>query len=268
MRPAIDFTANDDHEGKALVTSGTTLQQAVILAGGEGLRMRPLTEDRPKAMVAVGGIPIIGHQLRWLAENGIRHVVVACGYRAEVLRTYLDTESSRLGVDVIAVTEPVPLGRGGGLRFAAHHLRVPEERFLGLNGDVITRFQVNAFVIEHRRLGVAATLAVTRFRTTWGVVEMDGDLVRQFVQSPVLPYWGSVGIYCLEPEVVAALPERGDLEDSTLPSLAASGRLGAFRISETFLRCLDTVKDVRDTEAELSRLADAQQEALEGVNAY
>jgi NDP-sugar pyrophosphorylase family protein len=229
------------------------VRQAVILAGGKAERLRPLTEDRPKAMVEVAGRPIVEHQLRWLAESGIREVVISLGYRADVLRDHVG-DGSRFEIHVVYAIEAEPLGRGGGLRFAAAHLVAPTETFVALNGDIICRFSLHDMVGLHRRLEAPATIALAPYRSTWGVVELDGDRIAGFVQSPELPYWINAGVYVLEAGAVERLPERGDHEDTTFPELAAEGRLAGYRI-EGYWRGIDTLKDVTEATKELERLA-------------
>lgn len=227
--------------------------QAIVLAGGKATRMRPYTDDRPKAMVQVGGTPIVEHQIRWLAAGGVREIVVSCGYKAEVLQDHLQ-DGSALGVELTWAVESEPLGRGGGLKFAARHLPHPEDFTFALNGDVISRFELADLLDRHRELGAAATVALAPYRTTWGIADLEGDLIRGFTQSPTLPYWINAGIYVLEPACVELLPDRGDHEDSTFPQLAREGRLGAYRI-EGYWRGIDTVKDVMEATEELARLA-------------
>jgi NDP-sugar pyrophosphorylase family protein len=229
------------------------VRQAVILAGGKAERLRPLTDDRPKAMVEVAGRPIVEHQLRWLAENGVSEVVISLGYRAEVLRRHLE-DGSGFGLSVRYAVESEPLGRGGGLRFAAGELAYPREPFFGVNGDVICRFSLHEMVELHRRLDASATVALARYRSNWGLVELEGELITAFVQSPELPYWINAGVYLLDPTTVQRLPERGDHEDTTFPELAAEGRLVGHQI-DGYWRGIDTLKDVTEASRELQKSA-------------
>ncbi len=228
------------------------MRQAVILAGGQATRLRPYTENRPKAMVEVAGAPIIEHQLRWLGESGVTHVVASVGYRAEVIQDHLG-DGSRFGLDIAYAVEEEPLGRGGGMKLAARMLPHPHERWFGLNGDILARFSLAELTATHRRLGALTTIALAPYRSSWGVAELEGELITGFVQSPQLPYWINAGIYAMEAEVVDLLPDRGDQEDSTFPDLAASGKLGAFKI-EGYWRGIDTAKDVKEASAELAQL--------------
>lgn len=228
------------------------MTQAVILAGGQATRMRPYTDDRPKAMVEVAGSPIVEHQIRWLAANGVDEIVMSCGYRADVLQAHLG-DGSGLGVKIEYAIEDEPLGRGGGLKFAAGHLSHADQRWFALNGDVITRFDLADLVAAHEKNDVVATIALAPYRTTWGIADLEGDMIKGFIQSPVLPYWINAGIYLMEPELTAMLPDRGDHEDSTFPELAGASKLGAFRI-EGYWRGIDNAKDVKEAAEELRSL--------------
>ncbi|MGH2767525.1 MAG: nucleotidyltransferase family protein, partial [Actinomycetota bacterium] len=163
------------------------MRQALILAGGQATRMRPFTGDRPKAMIEIAGAPILDHQVRWLAGWGVCQLVLSVGYRAEVIRAHLG-DGSRLGVEVVYAREEEALGRGGALKFAARSLPYPDEPWFGLNGDVLADFSLPDLAAHHTRVGTTATVALAPYRSNWGVAELEGDLIRGFVQSPRLPY--------------------------------------------------------------------------------
>lgn len=224
------------------------MRQAVILAGGQATRMRPYTEDRPKAMVEVAGVPIVEHQLVWLAAAGVEHAVLSVGYRAEVLQERIG-DGKRIGISVDYAIEAEPLGRGGGMKLAAKSLPHKEEGWFAMNGDVLARFSLQDLSGHHRRISALATIALAPYRSNWGLATLDGDFVLGFVQSPHLPYWINGGIYVMEPEVVDMLPDKGDHEDTTFPELALSGRLGGFKI-QGYWRGIDTVKDVKEANQE------------------
>ncbi|MGI8426585.1 MAG: nucleotidyltransferase family protein [Actinomycetota bacterium] len=229
--------------------SGGGVNQAVILAGGKATRMRPYTDDRPKAMVEIASKPILEHQIRWLADNKVHYIVVSCGYKAEVIQDHFG-DGSFLGADITYAHEAAPLGRGGGLKFAAGKLAHPGERWLGLNGDVLCDFPIHQMVDQHKQTGVAATIALAQYQTSWGIADLDGDLIKGFVQSPKLPYWINGGIYCFEPGVTALLPDKGDHEDTTFPELAKQAKLGGYKI-EGYWRGIDTAKDIIEASDEI-----------------
>ncbi|MDP8927605.1 MAG: nucleotidyltransferase family protein [Actinomycetota bacterium] len=234
----------------AVAGSNGQVRQAVILAGGQATRLRPYTDDRPKAMVPVAHKPIVDWQLEWLSTQGAEYIVVSCGYLADVLEAHLADHSYPLRIQV--VVEKEPLGRGGALRYAAGQLPYPAERWLALNGDVLCRFPLTDLVDRHVVMCAMATVALTEYRTTWGIARLDEqDRIIEFVQSPKLPYWINAGVYVFEPDVVELLPERGDHEDTTFPRLARDRRLGAYKI-DGYWRGVDTVKDVKEAEKELT----------------
>lgn len=211
--------------------------------------MRPYTDDRPKAMVEVAGRPIIEHQIRWLAANGIDEIVLSCGYKAEVIESHLGV-GAELGVHIAYAMEDEPLGRGGGLKFAGRMLPYKTERWLGVNGDVITQFPIYEMVQRHDKIGTVATIALAPYQSSWGIADLEGDLIKGFVQSPRLPYWINAGVYCFEPNIIGLFPDRGDHEDTTFPELAKTGKLGWYGI-EGYWRGIDTVKDINEATKEL-----------------
>lgn len=174
--------------------------QAVVLAGGQGSRLRPYTDDRPKPMVEIPGTgtPIIGHQLTWLAEEGVTDVVVSCGHLAEVLQKWLD--SADLPVNVTTVVESEPLGRGGGLKYAAAHLPHPDRPWFATNGDIWTRFSLRDMADFHTERDAVATLALARPRIPWGAVKTDGfGRITDFIESPPTQYEINAGVYVFSP---------------------------------------------------------------------
>ncbi|WP_433662596.1 nucleotidyltransferase family protein [Nocardia sp. CA-128927] len=223
--------------------------QALILAGGQATRMRPYTDDAPKAMVPVAGAPIVGYQLTWLAQHGVDFVTISGGYRHEMIRDYVG-DGSLFGLEVRYAIEDEPLGRGGGLKYAARQLADPDSPFFVLNGDVITTFSLTDLTTFHAERSGDVTVALSPYRSNWGVAELQGDLIKGFTQSPELPYWINAGVYVFNPEVVELLPDRGDHEDSTFPMLAADGRLVGYRLSG-YWRGIDTVKDVIEASKEI-----------------
>ncbi len=228
------------------------LRQAVILAGGKATRMRPYTDERPKALIDIGGRTILEHQARWLVRGGVQHMVISCQYLADVLQSYVDSHDLGLSVDILA--EDQPLGRGGALKYAARSLPFPDERWVGLNGDILTDCSLTVMNERHDSAMVTASIAVARLKSPYGIVEVgDNDIVSNFIEVAVLPHWVNAGIYLFEPEIVKLLPDKGDHEDSMFPQLARDGRLSAYRI-EGYWRGIDTVKDIQTAAAEVRQL--------------
>ncbi|WP_042372418.1 nucleotidyltransferase family protein [Streptacidiphilus neutrinimicus] len=231
-----------------------TVTQAVILAGGQGSRLRPYTDDRPKPMIEIPGtgVPIIGHQLQWLAEEGVTDVVISCGYLADVLQDWLKTADLPLNVTTVVETEP--LGRGGGLKFAASSLPRHDEPWYATNGDIWTRFALRDMAGFHAARDAHATLALARPRLPWGTVDVDqfGNIL-DFIESPPSPYLINAGVYVFSAEFAAMLPDLGDHERSTFPRLARERRLSGYELPQgVYWRAIDTAKDLSEAAKELA----------------
>ncbi len=226
--------------------------QAVILAGGRGERLRPFTEDRPKPMVEILGIPILGYQLQWLQSQGVTDIIISCGYRHDVIQNYFGN-GEKWGVKLQYAIEPEPLGRGGALKLAFKSLTPGEDICLATNGDVITNVRLKPLIQTHRQNGCLATIVLAPFISPYGIVEADeGDKVVAFHEKPELPYWMNAGIYVLSREIESLLPDQGDHETSTFPQLAAERQLRAFK-SRSYWRSVDTVKDLSEVTKELEK---------------
>lgn len=229
--------------------------QAVVLAGGQGSRLRPYTDDRPKPMVEIPGTgkPIIDHQLSWLAGEGVTDAVISCGHLAEVLQEWL--EKAELPLRVRTVVETEPLGRGGGLKHAAADLPRPGEPWLATNGDIWTRFSLREMAEFHAERDATATLALARPRIPWGAVETNEfGQVLDFIEAPVSPYLINAGVYVFSAAFTALLPERGDHERTTFPRLARERRLAGFPLPQgAYWRAIDTAKDLTEAARELER---------------
>ncbi len=219
--------------------------EAIILAGGRAERLGDAAGGKPKSLVLVAGRPLAAYQVAALAGAGVDHVIISCaaGAGAEFER-----ELAGLGADVTVVEEPEPLGRGGGLRFAAAAARRASGDFFALNGDELLALDLAALLGRHRDAGAAATITVTRPTSSFGVVELDGgDLVTGFDEAARVPHWVSCGVYVFGDEAADALPERGDHETSTFPQLAEAGRLAAYRYEGIWIT-VNTPKDLRRAE--------------------
>ncbi|MEV1007931.1 nucleotidyltransferase family protein [Streptomyces sp. NPDC049881] len=229
--------------------------QAVILAGGQGSRLRPYTDDRPKPMVEIPGtgVPIIGHQLTWLAQEGVTDAVISCGHLAEVLQEWL--AGADLPLRVSTVIESEPLGRGGGLKYAAAALPRQDEPWYATNGDIWTRFSLREMAGFHGERDALATLALARPRMPWGAVDTDDfGHVLDFIEAPPSPYPINAGVYVFAAEFTKLLPDRGDHERTTFPRLARERRLAGFAIPQgAYWRAIDTAKDLTEAARELAR---------------
>jgi NDP-sugar pyrophosphorylase family protein len=222
--------------------------EAIILAGGKAERLGAAAEGRPKALVQVAGRPLAAYQVALLASAGVERVIVSCSAGTEDL---FASELGGLGPEIVPAPEPEPLGRGGGLRFAAAQRREGGDVF-ALNGDELVDLDLGAMAARHRETGAAATIAIAPLKSPFGIVDLgEGDVVTGFREAPELPNWVSCGVYVLGEEAVARLPERGDHEDTTFPELAREGRVQAFRHAGLWLT-VNTPKDLRQAQEVMS----------------
>jgi mannose-1-phosphate guanylyltransferase len=205
--------------------------QAVILVGGEGTRLRPLTSTVPKPVVPLVDRPFIAFMIEWLRRHGIEDVIMSCGFLATSVRNVLG-DGSALGIRLRFVEEPDPRGTAGALKFAESML---DERFLLLNGDVLTDIDLTAQIAQHERTGARATLALVPVEdpTAYGLVRLhDDNSVSDFVEKPssdqIDTRMISAGAYVLEREVLELVPpERNvSIEREVWPLLIGQGLYG------------------------------------------
>jgi NDP-sugar pyrophosphorylase family protein len=215
--------------------------EAIVLAGGKAERLGDAAGGRPKSLVPVGGRPLLAWQIGRWARAGVARVIVSClGGQEE---TFLE-ELHGLGIDIVCAGEPERLGRGGGIRFAAAFRRETGD-VLAMNGDELVAVDFDALLERHRATGAAATVTVAQPASQFGRVELtDDDVVTGFEEAGKVPYWVNCGIYALSEEALARFPEKGDHETTAFPSLAAEGRLHAFRHTGTWLT-VNTPKELR-----------------------
>lgn len=217
---------------------------ALVLAGGKGERLRPLTNDRPKPMVEVADAPILVHHLTWLRDNGIERAIVLTGYLHEVIHEHFATHAIP-GLTVECVAEESPLGRGGAFKNGFLQAGITDDVVVATNGDVITDQPLADMMALHLSSGVLVTLLLTQMMSPYGIVDVDSDgQVKGFVEKPPLPYWINAGVYLVDRQVFEMFPDVGDHEMTTFPELASAGRVAGLQ-SRAFWSSVESLKDVR-----------------------
>jgi mannose-1-phosphate guanylyltransferase len=205
--------------------------QAIVLVGGEGTRLRPLTSDVPKPAVTLVDRPFLAYAIEWLAAHGVAEVVLACGFLPGVLRDSLAGEEERTGVAITYVAEPEPLGTAGAIRFAAEALgdRL-EDRFLALNGDVLADLDLGALVRCHQERGARATIGLHPVddSSAYGLVRCDQDgWVLEFLEKTgeAVPGEINAGAYVLDRSVLDLVPPGRpvSIEREVFPRLVGDG---------------------------------------------
>jgi dTDP-glucose pyrophosphorylase len=208
--------------------------QAVIMAGGMGTRLAPLTGDCPKPLLPVGDRPLLEHIIAQLKQAGIKRVSLSTYYLADKIREHFG-DGTKMGVDLAYVTEDRPLGTAGALGL----LETPNETILVINGDILTSVDFKAMLDFHHEQDAVATIGVRKFDmdVPYGVVEGEGGFVNELKEKPILSFFVNAGIYLLEPSVFRLLRPRHRLDMTELiQALLAEGeRVASFPIIEYWL---------------------------------
>lgn len=222
----VDLVALED-----LLPEETLPVQAVIMAGGFGKRLRPITEEVPKPMLPIGDRPLMELIIEQLRQAGIRRASVMTHYLAEKIISHFG-DGSEFGIDISYVTEDRPLGTAGALGL----MEPPQEPLLVINGDILTRVDFRAMLAYHREQGADLTVGVRQYdlQVPYGVVECQGPRVCGLREKPQLSFLVNAGIYLLEPTVHQYIPysQRFDMTDLIEKLLAEGRTVVAFPIVE------------------------------------
>jgi len=205
--------------------------QAIVLVGGQGTRLRPLTETVPKPALTLVDRPFLAYLIEWLASHGVTEVVLACGFLPDVLAAALAGEEERAGVAIRYVVEPERRGTAGAIRHAADELGEDlEDRFLALNGDVLTDLDLSALLEAHGAAAAPATIALhpVEDSSAYGLVSTGpGGEVLEFAEKTGVAAPGEVnaGMYALERSVLDLIPpgEEVSIEREVFPRLVGEG---------------------------------------------
>ncbi len=240
--------------------------RAVVLVGGFGTRLRPLTLSAPKQMLPVNGITMLERVITNLARGGVTEAVLALGYLPEVFQENFPS-GEIAGVKMHYAVEPEPLDTGGAIGFAARFAGFTDDTFIALNGDVINDLDIAALVEQHRAFGGEGTIHLTPVEdpSRFGVVPIDDrGRVEAFIEKPPAgeapSNWINAGTYVLEPSVLDRMPEgeKVSIERAVFPDMVADGKLFAVQADgywvdagtpESYMKvALDLVNGTRSSE--------------------
>lgn len=235
----IDGTSirNRSHAIETLITRSIApkIDTAVILAGGEGIKLRPLTYEIPKPLIPVLGKPLVEYTIEHLKKAGIRNIIFAIGHLGDKIKEYFGDGSS-YGVRISYSEERKRLGTAGALRNAASLLH---GSFILIHGDILTKINIFDLLEFHKQQNVTATMALTTNPEieTHGNVRLEGAKILEFLEKPKkgnnLSLLINSGIYVLEPSIFSYIPKKGIsfLEEDIFPILADKGQLAGFSFS-------------------------------------
>lgn len=220
--------------------------KAIILAGGRGKRLRPITDYVPKSLVPLNNIPIIEWQINYLKKFGIKEIIICVGYKAEMIKNVLAMKND-LGVKIKFLVEKTALGTGGAIKQAG--LSIKEKSFFVLNGDILTNIDLNKLAKKQN------SIASIELKTKFGVMETKDDKVTKFTEKKEIPnLWMNAGIYHLQKEMLQDLPKKGDIERTLFPDYAKKGKLTTVKFKNVMWHSIDSFKDIEECSLEISKV--------------
>ena len=225
--------------------------KGVILAGGFGKRLKPITDNRPKPMIEILGKPIIEWQIKLLSKNNITEIVICVGYLKEQIINHI-ASGNKFKVKVAYVVEEEPLGTGGALKNTQALLKDEKNGFFMINGDILTNIEFNALSNKSE----FNSIAVVPLKSPFGIVDFnDQHFVTGFKEKPNIPdKWINAGIYYFNQEIFDYLPDKGNIETTALPAMANEKKLKAKKFEKSFWKSIDSHKDIEESSKELSKL--------------
>ncbi|MDD5181720.1 MAG: nucleotidyltransferase family protein [Candidatus Nanoarchaeia archaeon] len=228
------------------------VQTAVIIAGGEGSRLKPLTNDIPKALAPIAGKPMLYWVIHWLKLQGIKNVVIGVAFKKEKIIDYLK-ENNNFGLNVQISVHTTEGGTAQGFKLAISRY-VKDEDFLGMNCDELTNLNLGDMYRIHQKNNPLLTMALAPFHCRFSVVDVEDDCtVSGFRYGKRLrDTLVSIGIYIFNKKIVDLIPDTGSIEDLLFAKIAKDGKIAAYELAkdEAWIS-VNSIKDIQDAEAHL-----------------
>jgi mannose-1-phosphate guanylyltransferase len=219
--------------------------KVIILAGGRGKRLRPITDYIPKPLIPIKNIPIIEWQLRYLKKFGIDEVIICTGYKQEMIENHLNMKN--IGIKIKYSIEKTPLGTGGAIKKAGEMIK--DRSFFVINGDTITNIDLKKLVTKKN------VIAAIELRTKYGILETENDKIMDFKEKKeISDTWMNAGIYHLQKEILKELPTRGDIEKTVFPDYAKKGILNTIKFKNAKWYSVDSFKDMEECALEVEKI--------------
>ena len=219
--------------------------KAIILAGGRGKRLKPVTDYVPKPLVPIKNIPIIEWQIRYLKKFGIREVIICTGYKADMIESYLSMK--KLGMKIKFSIEKTPLGTGGAIKKAGKWIN--DKSFFVINGDTITNIDLDKLASKKN------SIAAIELRTKYGILETESDKIINFREKKeISDTWMNAGIYHLQKDVLKKLTIKGDIEKTVFPDYAKKGLLNTIKFKNVEWFSVDSFKDMEECSERVEKI--------------
>ena len=211
--------------------------KAIILAGGRGKRLRPITDYVPKPLISIKNIPIIEWQIKYLKKFGISEVIICSGYKTEMIENYL--KNKKLGIKITFSIENKPLGTGGAIKKAGK--KIKDKSFIVINGDIITNIDLEKLLKKEN------SIASIQLKTNFGILQTDKDKIIKFDEKKEIKnLWINAGIYHLNKESIKELPNVGDIEKTLFPDYAKKEKLSTIKFTNSKWYSIDSFKDMEE----------------------
>ena len=218
--------------------------KALILAGGRGKRLRPLTDKIPKSLILINKKPLIQYSINYLKKFGINEIIICSGYKSKQIQNFLKKKKN-FGCKIEYSVEKNPLGTAGAIRNAIKNLS--DESFLVINGDIITNIDLKKILKKPN------TIAANELKTKFGTMEIKNNKILKFNEkTDVQNVWMNPGLYHLSTGILKILPRTGSLEAEIFPKLAKNKSLHTVKFKNVLWHSIDSFKDIELSSQEIN----------------
>lgn len=219
--------------------------KAIILAGGRGKRLKPITNYVPKSLVPIKNIPIIEWQIKYLKKFGIQEVIICTGYKQDMIENYLNMKKTNMKITFSV--EESPLGTGGAIKKAGKMIK--DKSFFVINGDIITNIDLKKLSEKQNSIGSI------ELQTKFGILETKDDKIIKFKEKKdISGVWMNAGVYHLEKNILKDLPLKGDIEKTVFPDYAKKGNLHIEKFRNAKWYSIDSFKDIEECSLEIEKI--------------
>jgi len=217
--------------------------KAIILAGGRGKRLRPITDKIPKPLIPINNKPLIERTIKYLKKYGITEIIISSGYKSSLIEKFLKNKKN-FGCEIIFSNEKTPLGTGGAIKKALKY--VDEESFLVLNGDIVTNIDLKKILKKPN------TIAANELKTKFGTMEIKKNKILKFNEKKdVSDVWMNPGIYHLSKNIEKIIPKKGSLEGIVFPKMVQKKTLKTVKFKNVLWYSIDSHKDIEECSKEI-----------------
>ena len=220
--------------------------KAIILAGGRGRRLKPITDYVPKPMVPLNNIPIIEWQIKYLKNFGVDEIIICSGYKTGMIQNYFSMKNN-FGLKIKFSIEKTPLGTGGAIKQAGKLIK--NKSFVVINGDTITNIDLKKLIEKPN------SIASIELRTKFGIMDTNEDKVIKFREKKeISDIWMNAGIYHLQRDILKDLPKIGDIEKTVFPKYAKKGLLNTVKFRNIDWYSIDSFKDIEECSLHVNKI--------------